>query len=115
MTPGQQHKNWRPDVQRNVNRVENHFPGLECITYVDHPWPGWDGRSFDVWDDAETWTAAPLDRLRRVRHFLMTLGEGPAIRHTILTHTLWTSFGGYSVWEPNDHSRRWRHLHVTYW
>lgn len=114
MTPSQQHKRWRNDVQRVVNRLEAHFPGLECVTYIDHPWPGWDGQSFDVWAHAATWTPASLDRLRSCRRWCMNLDWGPAIRHTILTHALWTRWGGYSVWVPNDHSGRWRHLHVTY-
>jgi hypothetical protein len=115
MTPSQQHRRWDRDVQRVVNRLEHRFPDLECITYVDHPWPGWDGRSFDVWDRASTWNPARLSQLRRVRHWCMQLDGLPNIRHTILAHALWTSWAGYSVWQSNDHSGRWQHLHVTYW
>jgi hypothetical protein len=115
VTPSQQHYNWRPDVERVVRRLRAAYPGLECVTYVDHPWPGWDGRSFDVWADAQTWTPAPLARLKSARHFLMNLPGEPYIRHTILAHNLWTSFGGWSQWAPDDHSGRWRHLHVTYY
>ena len=50
-----------------------------------------------------------------IRRFLMGLPRGPAIRHTILGHELWTSWGGYSDWNADDHSGRLRHLHVTYW
>jgi hypothetical protein len=39
----------------------------------------------------------------------------PIIRHTILEHDLWTSFGGFSTWTADDHSGALRHLHVTYW
>jgi hypothetical protein len=115
MTVVQQHRNWRADVERVVRDLEASFPGLECITYIDHPWPGWDGRSFDVWADARSWSPASLERLKAVRHYLMTLSYGPRIRHTILAHQLWTSFGGRSRWEPDDHSGTRRHLHVTYW
>lgn len=115
MTPSQQHKRWRPDVRKIVNEIEARFPGLECITYVDHPWPGWDGRSFDVWDDAQTWDPAGIARLREVRSYCMRRPFLPSIRHTILRHELWTSFGGSSYWAPNDHSGRLQHLHVTYW
>src|SRR5215203_5579297 len=113
MTPAQQHYRWRADVERVVNALQREFPDLECVTYIDHPWPGWDGRSFDVWDDAQTITPASKKQLRRARRFLMTLDWGPWIRHTILLHALWTSFGGYSYWAPSDHSGNWRHLHVT--
>lgn len=115
MTPTQQHKRWRPDVQEVVNDLERRFQGLECITYIDHPWPGWDGQSFDVWQDAETWTPAGLHRLQLVRDWAMERPGRPFIRHTILTHELWTSFGGLSRWVPDDHSGKERHLHITYW
>lgn len=115
MTPTQQHRNWRPDVERVVDYVEERWPQVECVTYIDHPWPGWDGQSFDVWDDAETWEPANRELLGKIRTNLMRLGWGPGIRHTILGHTLWTSFGGYSRWVPDDHSGDVRHLHVTYW
>jgi hypothetical protein len=115
MTVLQQHKRWRPDVQRVVNHLERKFPGLECITYIDHPWPGWDGRSFDVWAEASTWSPAGLKTLHSARRFLMNLPGEPFIRHTILGHTLWTSFGGFSRWPAMDHSGKKRHLHVTYW
>jgi hypothetical protein len=115
VTVTQQHRRWRPDVQERALAVERNFPGLECVTYVDHPWPGWDGRSFDVWENAETWTPASQEQLRRVRRFLMQANHGPLIRHWILGHVLWTSFGGRSRWSPDDHSGGMRHLHVTYW
>lgn len=102
-------------MRRVVSALEYEFPDLECCTYVDHPWPGWDGRSFDVWDDAETWTPARARQLRRARSYLMRLPWGPRIRHTILEHALWTSWAGYSRWDSDDHSGRKRHLHVTYW
>jgi hypothetical protein len=115
VTPSQQHRRWRSDVRALVLWVHKHYPDLECITYVDHPWPGWDGRSFDVWDDAETWTPARRGQLLAVRADLFTRPWGPKIRHTILGHNLWTSFGGWSRWEPDDHSGVRRHLHMTYW
>jgi|SRR5215207_4368994 len=115
MTVTQQHRRWRPDVLQVVRDIEGEFPGLECVTYIDHPWPGWDGQSFDVWQDAGTWTPAGTKVLHRVRRFCMRRDWPPGIRHTILGHTLWTSFGGYSQWVPDDHSGRLRHLHVTYW
>jgi hypothetical protein len=115
MTPAQQHRNWRSDVAVVVRDLERRFPNLECITYVDHPWPGWDGRSFDVWRRASTWTPATLKELRVAKRWCMNRPGGPFIRHTILRHRLWTSFGGASYWAPNDHSGRTRHLHVTYW
>jgi hypothetical protein len=115
VTPAQQHRNWRSDVAGVVAALEHRYPRLECITYVDHPYPGWDGRSFDVWRDAQTWTPAHGKELHTCKRWLMGLPWGPYIRHTILGHVLWTSFGGRSVWVPDDHSREDRHLHVTYW
>lgn len=115
MTPAQQHRNWRPDVARVVAWLEQQHPNLECITYVDHPWPGWDGRSLDVWADAESWQPAGTKVLHQCRRELFNLHWGPYIRHTILGHHLWTSFGGTSWWAPDDHSGWLRHLHVTYW
>lgn len=56
-----------------------------------------------------------MDLLVITRGFLMHLPGPPFIRHTILGHTLWTSFAGESLWVPPDHSGRLRHLHVTYW
>lgn len=110
-----QHREWRGDVGSVVAYIEAHFPEAECVTYLGHPWPGWDGRSFDVWADASTWR--PLNRftLYRIRRRLMRLQWGPYIRHTILGHTLWTSYGGYSRWQADDHRGKKRHLHVTYW
>ena len=115
MTVHQQHRRWRPDVAEIVRDIERRWPNLECITYVDHPWPGWDGRSFDVWDKAATWRPADLHTLRSVSRYLFERPGGPFIRHTILRHRLWTSFGGRSWWTPDDHSGSRRHLHVTYW
>lgn len=115
MTPAQQHRNWRPDVMQVVREIEAKFPAVECITYIDHPWPGWDGQSLDVWQDSATWTPAPRQILEVVRKYAMGRQGGPFIRHTILGHHLWTSFGGRSRWEPDDHSGGLRHLHITYW
>lgn len=115
MTPREQHRRWRPDVRGVVRHLQNKFPEVECITYIDHPWPGWDGRSFDVWEDAQTWRPAPAPLLRRVKAHLMAMPGEPFIRHTILEHELWTSFGGRSLWVSDDHSGRLLHLHVTYW
>ena len=109
------HRNWRPDVQRNVQRVLKRFPQLSANTYKDHPWPGWDGVSVDFWDKAGCGIAAPWTPLYLSRTFLFDMPDGPNLRHTILGHTLWTSFGGFSYWSPDDHSGKERHLHVTYW
>ena len=115
MTPAQQHRRWRSDVRRRVLQVEERWPDIEGVTYVDHPWPGWDGRSVDFWDDAQSWEPARLLQLENVRAFLMNRQGGPQIRHTILRHQLWTSFGGLSWWRSDDHSGDLLHLHVTYW
>jgi hypothetical protein len=55
------------------------------------------------------------DTPEKIRRYLMGLAGAPFIRHTILDHQIWTSWGGVSYWGPNDHTGSLRHLHVTYW
>jgi hypothetical protein len=112
---GATHHNWRPDVHTIVRRILAENPSISANTYTDHPWPGWDEVSVDFWGPGGR--GDPIDRAAglRVRRTLMELPGEPYIRHTIWMHQLWTSFGGWSWWEPNDHSGRLRHLHVTYW
>lgn len=115
MTLGPTHWNWRPDVGDIAWRLARQHHGVSPNTYVGHPWPGWDGRSIDFWGPGgrgDALTVATAHQLRRAIH---TMQGGPALRHTILGHRLWTSFGGWSFWEPEDHRGRLRHLHVTYW
>lgn len=57
----------------------------------------------------------PGPTLASLRRFLRNLPGQPMIRHTILDHQLWTSWGGYSWWRADDHTGALRHLHVTYW
>jgi hypothetical protein len=102
-------------VRVEVERVLSRWPQLSANTYVDHPWPGWDGVSVDFWDKAGCGVAAVWPPLYAARHWLLSRPDGPLIRHMILGHALWTSWAGYSHWEPDDHSGRERHLHVTYW
>lgn len=109
------HYDWRPDVEQVVNHLHKLYGPLNIYTYVDHPWPGWDGRSFDVWGKGGLLDPLSREVGRQIRDHLMHLPWGPFIRHTIWRHSLWTSFGGYSEWTANDHSGVYRHLHVTYW
>ena len=112
---GATHYRWRPDVRRVVSRVEAHFPGVKCNTYVDHPFPGWDSVSVDAWGAGGRGDPLRPDQARRVRRFFLHLAGAPGVRHWILEHTLWTSWGGVSYWRPNDHDNALRHFHITYW
>jgi hypothetical protein len=106
---------WVPAVRHQVQLVLNSFPQLTANTYVCHPWCGWGRWSVDFWGAAGRGDAAPLHLLRASRQLLLTQPGPPLIRHTILEHDLWTSFGGWSRWVPDDHSGELRHLHVTFW
>lgn len=109
------HYNWRADIGRLVHRTLNRFPELSANTYIDHPWPGWDHLSVDFWSVGGCGYPIRGDAPNRARAFLFRQPGLPNIRHCILDHDLWTSYGGYSYWRPNDHTGRERHLHVTYW
>lgn len=104
-----------PDVERVADEVRARWPGLDVYTYVGHPWPGWDGRSIDI--NYRRWPNWAIDATLgwEVLNFLRRLPGFPYIRHHIYEHQLWTSFGGYSWWGPNDHAGAMRHVHVTYW
>lgn len=112
---GATHYRWRPDVARIVRDIEANWPYVRCNTYVDHPFPGWDGRSIDVWERPGRGHALDRETGAALRDYLFYLQWGPLMRHYIWRHTLWTSFGGRSRWGPDDHVGWLRHLHVTYW
>lgn len=109
------HYRWRRDVRTVVQRTLRRFPQLSANTYTDHPWPGWDGVSVDFWSERGCGLPAAYYVLASAQDYLWNLPGKPHIRHMILGHKLWTSWGGTSYWAPNDHSGRERHLHVTYW
>lgn len=106
---------WVPAVAANVHRVLRAHPQLTANTYICHPWCGWGRFSVDFWGPGGRGDAAPFHVLESSRRLLMNLSGPPVIRHTILEHMLWTSFGGVSYWAADDHSGGLRHLHVTYW
>ena len=106
---------WTPAVRSQVQLVLSTFPLLTANTYVCHPWCGWGKFSADFWGQGGRGDAAPRDLLLAARRLLMIQPGPPIIRHTILEHDLWTSFGGFSTWTADDHSGALRHLHVTYW
>lgn len=112
----QTHYNFDPDVLEVVRLAQRRFKGLHAATYVDHPWPNWDGRSVDYWDNRRReWGPLSVKRSLALVRFLIALPGAPYIRHYIRQHTLWTSWGGFSVWDPDDHSGSMSHVHVTYW
>lgn len=113
---------WDPDVHRVVQLLFRRFSGISVNTYSCHPFcgpkgnrQGWAKRSIDVWDAAGRGHALNRHLSELSLDFLFTLPTGPHIRHYILGHTLWTSYGGYSTWPYDDHSGELRHVHVTYW
>jgi hypothetical protein len=106
---------WVPSVRAEVQAVLREYPQLSANTYVCHPWCGWGRWSVDFWDLAGRGVAAPFPILRDARSFLLRREGFPLVRHTILEHVLWTSFGGFSEWPRDDHSGDLRHLHVTFW
>jgi hypothetical protein len=107
------HYRFDPDVLEVVRAAEDRF-SVHGATYVDHPWPGWDGRSVDFWSN-DSFDPIPLAKGYDLKNFLMALTWGPYIRHWIYLHRLWTAWGGVSSWRPGDHAGRSRHLHVTYY
>lgn len=99
-------------VARSIGK---RFPSVTYNTYRGHPWPGWDGRSIDVWGKDGRGDPIPLQLGHEVLRHVWNLDFGPWLRHYIYLRTLWTSFGGESVWHARDHSGNLRHLHLTYW
>jgi len=113
---------WRPDVRRVVHEVLNHVPGVTANTYTDHPqllfklFPSvrWDLLSVDFWAEGGRGHALDEHRARSALRYQFNRPGRPLIRHLIFQHRLWTRWGGWSVWAPDDHSGAVQHLHVTY-
>ena len=105
---------WVPQVRRQVHLVKAACPNVTANTYPCHPWRGWSRYSVDFWGPRGRGDALPEGVGPSIRALLMRQPEPPYIRHTIWEHELWTFTGGYSNWEPDDHSGCLRHLHVTY-
>lgn len=105
---------WDPDVAAVIQRVTSRFRAVTANSYVCHPFCGWERRSVDFWGPGGRGDSLERDLSVEILRFVRRLNAGPLIRHHILGHTIWTSFGGYSRWPADDHSGRLRHLHVTY-
>lgn len=106
---------WRPDVRRVVAYLDQQYPQARPNTYIAHPWPGWSRVSVDWWGPGGRGDPIAYDIGRDLLDHAFSLPWGPDLRHTIYVHQLWTSFGGYSWWSPDDHSGALRHVHLTYW
>jgi len=106
---------WRADVRRIVHQALAAFPHVTANTYVCHPWCGWGRVSIDYWGPGGRGDALRPGLAEQLRRFHFSLAAPPIMRHCIAEHDLWTSWGGYSYWRPNDHSGNLRHFHVTYY
>lgn len=106
---------WIKPVRRRINQVTLRWPAVRPNSYICHPWCGWSRLSVDFWWRGGRGDALPRGLGEKIRTFLMDQPYPPAIRHTIIENTIWTSWGGYSVWTRNDHKGSLRHLHVTYY
>jgi hypothetical protein len=111
---GRTHYDWEPPVRRTVQLTLSRFSNLTANTYIDHPWPMWDGLSVDYWGRGGRGDPVPPTVSWSTVRFLMRMHGKPLIRHLIYEHSLWTRSGGWSYWAPADHSGRLRHIHVTY-
>lgn len=114
MALGATHHRWRGDVRAFVDELESRVPGVRCNTYVNHPFPGWDDRSVDVWWRRGRGDPLPPDIARRSLRAMHRIRPKPPIRHWILEHQWFTDWAGMLVWSSNDHSGRERHLHITF-
>lgn len=106
---------WVPPVRQVVTKTLNRFPSATANTYTCHPWCGWGRWSVDFWGPGGRGHAIDPHLSQLLLDFVFTMPGEPRIRHYILEHTLWTSFGGFSTWARDDHSGGLRHVHVTYW
>ena len=120
---GPTHYQWRPDVRALVAAIGRQFPAVTVNTYIGHPFPngedgdgyGWENVSFDCWGPGGRGDPIPYLTGRSLKRWVLRSSLTPPIRHWIWRHTLWTSWGGKSLWIPDDHSGRLRHFHVTCW
>lgn len=114
---------WRPDVSANLQSCLNQLGPATGNTYRHHPrllyrlFPGvaWSRLSYDIWGPQGRGDPLPIPFGVSSINFHLGLSAGPRIRHMIWRHALWTSWGGWSVWNEDDHSGELRHFHVTYW
>jgi hypothetical protein len=112
---GRTHYHWTPPVRRVVQRTLRSFPRLSANTYRGHPFPGWGPYSIDFWGLGGRGDPISSDLAWSSADFLLNLEVSPKIRHIIVEHSIWTSWGGWSEWRPDDHDGAERHTHITYW
>jgi hypothetical protein len=112
---GATHWRLRPDVRRVADLLTSLYPASRWNTYVDHPFPGWDHVSFDLWGEGGRGHAIPIRTGELALQSLLNIRRKPLLRHWIFRHDWWTSWGGEGIWVPDDHSGWLRHLHVTFW
>src|SRR5215212_2369794 len=110
---GKTHYDWDADVEAIVQRILSYSSVVTCNTYANHPYPGWDGRSVDVWGPGGRGDPIGKDLSLRLQRFLFNLPGDPQIRHMILGHRWWLRGAGWRPWLRDDHSGPLRHLHIT--
>lgn len=106
---------WTRPVRKTVQRTLSRFGQARANTYIGHPWPGWMRVSVDYWGTGGRGDPLPAALAPTLAQFLLSMPGEPHIRHLIYEHNLWTSWGGWTTWRPDDHSGELRHVHVTYW
>jgi hypothetical protein len=111
---GETHYDWDRDVEAIVQRLLSRFSAISLNTYRNHPYPGWDSRSLDIWGAGGRGSPIQLDLGHRAARFLFNLPGEPQIRHLIYEHRWWMRGFGWREWTRDDHWGRLRHVHVTY-